>query len=86
MEERVQIVNELGLHARPISKWLNVVRKHEIELSVVKEGKSYNGTSMIALMSMAAKKGDALILKASGKQAQAAVSELKALIADGFGE
>ncbi len=86
MENTVCLVNELGLHARPISKWLGITKKYETTIEVTKNGKKYNGTSMISLMSMAAKKGDELTLLASGLDADKVISELSELIKCGFGE
>jgi len=86
MENTVCLVNELGLHARPISKWLGITKKYDSSIEVTRNGKKYNGCSMISLMSMAAKKGDELTLLASGLDAEHVLHELSELIRCGFGE
>lgn len=86
MKAKVIITNELGLHARPLSKWLQVVNKYDVEVEVLKEGKEYNGKSMISLMKMGAQKGDELAIQIKGKDENNALKELIDLVKNGFGE
>lgn len=86
MKAKVIITNELGLHARPLSKWLQVVNKYDVEVEVLKEEKKYNGKSMISLMKMAAQKGDELVIEIKGKDENNALKELIDLVKNGFGE
>ncbi|GMQ61396.1 HPr family phosphocarrier protein [Vallitalea maricola] len=80
------IKNELGLHARPITKWLEAIKILDADITVICKGKKYNGNSMIGLMSMAAKKGDELSIESEGTDSEKAIKMLLDLIEDGFGE
>ena len=86
MKARVVIINDLGLHARPLSKWLQIVNKYDVEVEVLKGNKKYNGKSMISLMQMGAEKGDDLIIETDGKDEEDTLNELVDLIKCGFGE
>lgn len=80
------IKNELGLHARPISKWLAIFKEMDVIVNVTKDGKTFNGKSMIGLMQVTAKKNDLIKVEILGKSEEALMVSLEALIEDGFGE
>jgi len=86
MKGKVKITNELGLHARPLSKWMQIVNKYDGEIEVLKEGKKYNGKSMLSLMQMGAQKNDELIIETKGKDEEQTLNELVDLVKSGFGE
>lgn len=86
MKAKVIIINKLGLHARPLSKWLQVVNKYDIEVEVFKDGNKYNGKSLLSLMKMGAQKDDELVIEMKGKDESSALNELIELVQNGFGE
>lgn len=86
MKASVIIMNGSGLHARPISKWLQIVNKYDVEVEVIKRDKKYNGKSMISLMQMGAAKGDELIIETKGKDDEDTLNELINLVKCRFGE
>jgi phosphocarrier protein HPr len=82
----VTIVNRRGLHARASARFVKCAEGFDCEVTVIKDGQSVGGTSIMGLMTLAAAPGSTIELQAVGVQAEAALDALAALIADGFGE
>ena len=85
-ERTVQIQNELGLHARAGTKFVQTASKFPCEITVTKSGTEVNGKSILSLLTLMAPKGTALVIRARGDRAEDAVAALAALIDDKFGE
>ena len=85
-EKKIQIQNELGLHARAATKLVQLATKYPCEITVTKDGHEVNGKSIMGVLMLVASKGSWVILKARGAQAQEAVDALARLIDDKFGE
>lgn len=86
--EKVEIVNQRGLHARASAKFVNFVAKlpDSIQVTVTKDGNEANGGSILGLMMLGAAKGDTIEISASGDGADAILPKLVGLVMDGFGE
>lgn len=82
----LKIVNERGLHARASAKFVKMAEQFDAEIEVSKDGMTVGGTSIMGLMMLAASQGCSIHVKASGQEAEAAMSALGSLVADGFGE
>lgn len=82
----VTIVNRRGLHARASARFVKCAEGFDCEVTVIKDGQSVGGTSIMGLMTLAAAPGSTIEMQATGPQAEAALDALSALIADGFGE
>lgn len=80
------IVNQRGLHARASAKFVQTVEEHDAKVTVEKDGMSVGGDSIMGLMMLAASPGCCITIKASGREAQAVMDALGALIASRFGE
>lgn len=80
MEEKVVIGNEIGLHARLAAKFISISNKYDTDILVEKEGKEYNGKSLISIMSMGAIKGETITIKAEGDDGEAAIQDLAELL------
>jgi phosphocarrier protein len=85
-EIEVVIANRLGLHARAAARFVHVANKFNSSISVLKEGSKVDGKSILGLLTLAAKKGTRLKLRASGDDAEQALSELAELVRTCFGE
>ncbi len=86
-EQRVQLVNRQGLHARPISRFVEVVTKSGVAVSVTgPDGTVADGRSVFSMMALAAAQGAELTLRAEGEGAEAVLKALRDLVAGGFGE
>ncbi|MCK9444448.1 MAG: HPr family phosphocarrier protein [Tissierellaceae bacterium] len=79
-EREVILSNDTGLHARPASMVVREANKYESEIKFIKEDKEYNGKSIMSILSMGAIKGDAILIRALGKDEENAVVELKEFI------
>jgi phosphocarrier protein HPr len=86
VEKTVSIVNKLGLHARAAAKLVTLASKFAADVRVRKDGREVSGKSIMGVMMLAAAKGSEITLIAEGDDAQQALDELAALIADRFGE
>ena len=85
-EKTVQIVNELGMHARAATKFVQLAAKFPCEVMVAKEGHEVNGKSIMGVLMLVASKGSTITIKARGDRADDAVAALAQLVADRFGE
>jgi phosphocarrier protein len=82
----VVIKNELGLHARAATKFVQLAGKYPCEVTVSKDGNEVNGKSIMGVLMLVASKGTTITIGASGSQAEAAVTALAQLVDDRFGE
>ena len=80
------IVNKKGLHARASAKFVQHAEKFDAAIIVTRGHEFVGGTSIMGLMMLAAGTGTTITIKATGKQAAAAVEDLCALVSDRFGE
>jgi len=86
VECTVSIVNRLGLHARAAAKLVTLASKFSADIRVRKDQREVSGKSIMGVMMLAAAQGSQITLIAEGDDAQAALDELSALVADRFGE
>lgn len=81
-----EIVNKRGLHARASARFVQTVEGYDASVRVTREGSTVGGTSIMGLMMLAASTGCSIIVEAEGRQADAVLDALEALIAGKFGE
>ena len=82
----VEIVNNLGLHARASAKLTQLAAKYPCEVMMSRNGRTVNAKSIMGVMMLAANKGSKVILETEGDDEIVAIDALAALIADKFGE
>lgn len=85
-KEKVTLVNEIGLHARPASIFIREAVKHACDINVEKDGRSYNAKSIMSVLSMSAGKGEEIIIKAQGEGEKEAVQALVDLVENGLSD
>jgi phosphocarrier protein len=85
-ERTLQITNELGMHARAATKFVQLAAKFPCEVLVAKEGHEVNGKSIMGVLMLVASKGSTITIKARGERAEEAVTALAQLVTDKFGE
>jgi phosphocarrier protein len=85
-EAEVTIVNEQGLHARPILRFVDQAAQFGSKIVVIKDSQRVDGKSPMEMMLLAAVRGTKLRLIAEGEDARQAISALRGLIQGGFGE
>jgi phosphocarrier protein len=87
MQQRdVEIVNKLGLHARPSARLTQLASSFKSTVFLSRNGRRVNAKSIMGVMMLAAAKGSTITLEAEGDDEQEAVDALAKLISDGFGE
>lgn len=77
-----ELINEAGMHARPAAKIAGGLASLDATVTV----NGLDGTSMTALMTLAAGKGSVLHVEAWGHDAERAVNYVGGLVQAGFGE
>ncbi len=87
MQQRdVEIVNKLGLHARPSARLTQLASSFKSNVFMSRNGRRVNAKSIMGVMMLAAAKGSTVTLEAEGEDEKEAVDALATLISDGFGE
>jgi len=86
IEQRAEIINKLGLHARAASALVQTISAFESEVFIEKSGQRINAKSIMGVMMLAAGKGSELIIQTEGADEQETMSAITALISDYFGE
>ncbi|GAA5156213.1 dihydroxyacetone kinase phosphoryl donor subunit DhaM [Amycolatopsis dongchuanensis] len=86
--DRVELVlhNEVGLHARPAAVLARSLAGIEADVSVVLGEQEADAHSVLALMSLGARKGDRIEVRARGAQAAEALRTVRDLVEHNFGE
>jgi phosphocarrier protein HPr len=82
----VMICNKRGLHARAAARFVKLAWQFDAEIMVAKNGAAVSGRSIMGLMMLAAGPGTAIELRASGPEAERAMTALADLISGGFDE
>ena len=86
LKVEVQVVNRLGLHARPSARLTATASKFKSEVWLSKGSRRINAKSIMGVMMLAAARGSTLLIEADGVDEHEAVEALRQLIASGFGE
>ena len=82
----VEIVNKLGLHARPSAKLTQLATRYRSEIWISKGPRKVNGKSIMGVMMLAAARGTKLVIQAEGPDEDDAATAVAGLISEGFGE
>ena len=86
IEQQAEIVNRLGLHARPAAEIVKTAAKFTSDIVIVRDDLEVNGKSIMGVLMLAAEFGSTIVLRASGPDEGAAVDAIAALITGKFGE
>ena len=84
--EELEIINQLGLHARASAKMTQLAAQFRSEVWVSRNGRRVNGKSIMGVMMLAAGLGSKVEIETVGDDEAGAMAALKRLIADKFGE
>ncbi len=80
------LANPTGLHARPASLFVQTAANYQANIHASGRGKETDATSIFGVLSLGLRQGDALTIRASGKDAQAAIEALSELVRANFYE
>lgn len=82
----VKLMNPQGFHARPAHLFVKLASQFQAQIEILKGNEVINGKNILDLLTMGAGNGTTLTLRASGPDAESAVSALAQLVEGGFGE
>lgn len=85
-ERTLEIVNSLGMHARPAAQLVRLAARFQSEVEIAKDGMAINGKSIMGVMMLAAGLGVALKLRTEGPDEAAAMAALVDLFERKFDE
>jgi phosphocarrier protein len=86
IQHEVEIINSLGLHARPAAQFVKVAAQSKSEVSIIKDGMRINGKSIMGVMMLAAEKGSKLTIEVEGPDEQEVMVKLVDLFRNKFYE
>ncbi|WP_369900822.1 phosphocarrier protein HPr [Bacillus manliponensis] len=86
-EKTFEIIEKLGIHARPAAQLVNKVGQYEAEITLQYKGKSVNLKSIMGIMSLGVPSGAEVTIVAEGNDAKEALEALEVLIkSEGIGQ
>jgi len=88
LEVQLILHNPAGLHARPASLFVQTAARFQAEIQVLATTKNRqaNAVSIMDVLGLGARQGDTIIVRASGREAQAALDALSTLVQANFYE
>lgn len=84
--KEVVINNQVGLHARPATFFIQKANEFKSSIWIEKEDRRVNAKSLLGVLSLGIVKGTAVHLIADGNDENEAISTLSDLIASDFSE
>ena len=86
VSKEVVINNQVGLHARPATFFIQKANEYKCSIWVEKEERRVNAKSLLGVLSLGIVKGTNIALIADGSDEKEAVDALVSLIQNNFGE
>ncbi|HYG66365.1 MAG TPA: glucose PTS transporter subunit IIA, partial [Anaeromyxobacteraceae bacterium] len=86
VSDAIEIVNPAGLHARPAAVLAAEAKRYAAQVTLVRGTDEVNVRSIIGVLGLSTKRGELVRIKAVGRDARAAATDLAALVASGCGE
>ena len=84
--QEVTINNEVGLHARPATFFIQKANEFKSGIWVEKDERRVNAKSLLGVPSLGITKGTTITLLADGSDEKEAVAALSELVSGNFGE
>ncbi len=85
-EQKAVLKNDVGLHARPATYFIQKANDYKSSVWVQKDDRRVNAKSLLGVLSLGVSGGDTIIISAQGEDQEQAVASLVALINDDFSE
>lgn len=86
MKKSVTLLNESGLHARPVAMFVQEASKYKSNIMIEKDGKQVSAKGILGVLSLGISKGTVINIIAEGEDEAAAVDALVKLVQNKFGE
>lgn len=86
INQDIEIINKLGLHARASTKLTQTASKFSSDVWITRNGRRVNAKSIMGVMMLAAGKGSIVTLEVNGADETDAMTAITTLINDRFGE
>ena len=86
LQQEVEIINKLGLHARASAKLTQVAGRFKSNVWVSRNGRRVNAKSIMGVMMLAAAKGSTLVVETDGPDEDQAMKAVTHLISSRFEE
>ena len=86
IQQEIEIINKLGLHARASAKLTQLAAKYKSEVWMTRNTRRVNAKSIMGVMMLAAGKGSKVTLEVEGGDEKECFDALLQLINDKFGE
>jgi len=86
IQQDIEIINKLGLHARASAKLTQLAAKYKSEVWMTRNKRRVNAKSIMGVMMLAAGKGAVVSLEVDGPDERECFDALQQLIQARFGE
>jgi phosphocarrier protein len=86
LQQEVEIINKLGLHARASAKLTQVAGRFKSNVWISRNGRRVNAKSIMGVMMLAAAKGSTLVVETDGPDEEQAMKAVTRLISGRFEE
>lgn len=86
LEQEIEIVNKLGLHARAAAKLVSTAASYACRVQLGFGNKQADAKSIMSVMMLAAAKGSFITVRCEGEDEQIAMNAIIELIDGYFGE
>ncbi len=84
--KEVVVQNQVGLHARPATFFIQKANEFKASIWVEKDERKVNAKSLLGVLSLGITKGTAITIISDGTDEEEAVNTLKELIESNFAE
>ncbi len=82
--KEVTIKNQVGLHARPATYFIQKANEFKEEIKISKDEREVNAKSLLGVLSLGITRGSSVTISAIGENEEAAVDALVKLIESNF--
>lgn len=86
IKKKVLVHNANGLHARPANSFVKTAQQYPCRVTFIKDGRSFNGKSIVSVLSACVKSGSEIELVCEGEAENEAIAAIAAEVESGLGE
>ena len=76
IKQKIKINDEIGLHARPASRFAKIAKQFNSEIKLTYNGKTVNGKSSIKLITLNVKPHEEMVMEINGSDEEKALAAL----------